>query len=162
MKELLTFLTITWLLGFLLFLSITPKSYIDSNSKADAVIVLTGGFGRVRLGLDLLRQGFSDRMFISGVNTITNLKSIIKDIDYNIDTKKIELGYAAQNTAQNAKESAEWLQNNKIKSAYLVTSKYHITRSFIHFISFVAKDVKLMPYYQKSSLNAKDMPIFFK
>ena len=45
----------------------------------------------------------------------------------------ITLGYAADNTAGNARETAEWLDTVRGRSLRLVTANYHMPRSLLEF-----------------------------
>ena len=56
-----------WAGGLFLFVERLPKSVEDATTVTEAIVVLTGGSGRVRAGLDLLLAGRAERMFVSGV-----------------------------------------------------------------------------------------------
>ena len=129
-----------WLICFLRFFSSIPLINSMGQSKAEAIIVLTGGVKRLAAGFDLLGAGRSNLLFVSGVNTsvkLSDIQKISQDQGIVLDDKYIqccvELGYAAFNTVGNATESAEWITKNRIRSIFLVTSNYHIDRSLLEF-----------------------------
>ena len=67
-----------WLVCFLRFFSSIPLINSMGHSKADAIIVLTGGEKRLAAGFDLLVADRSNLLFVSGVNTSVKLSDIQK------------------------------------------------------------------------------------
>ena len=141
-----------WLICFLRFFSSIPLINSMGQSKADAIIVLTGGVKRLAAGFDLLVAGRSNLLFVSGVNTsvkLPDIQKISQDQGIALDEKYIEccvkLGYSAFNTRGNATESAEWIAKNRIGSIFLVTSNYHINRSLLEF-RLKMPDLKIHKY----------------
>lgn len=144
-------LAIIWFAGLLKFISdtkeIAKNDHIDKN--IDAIIVLTGGSGRIRTGLEILSQGRVQKMFISGVGKDADKNSLLvtsgklpDNIDSLID--KIELGRDATNTKGNAIESKKWIKSNNIKNIILVTSDFHLLRSLYQFKKTIP-DVNIIP-----------------
>jgi uncharacterized SAM-binding protein YcdF (DUF218 family) len=135
----LTFI-LFWSGGFLVFLSFVPVYVGDTHTKTDAIVVLTGGQDRLKTGFSLLHQGFSDRLFISGVNPDENLKSLLRNQPEVMAlhkgqrkelSDKTSLGFLARNTRGNADETTAWVSAHHIKSVRLVTSAYHMPRSLL-------------------------------
>ena len=128
---------IAWLIGFIIFIATLPKHPSDTQHIADAIVVLTGGKGRVEVGIALFDTGLGKRLFISGVFKGVNAKTLAskQDVPNALYTRlsDMELGYEANNTVQNAIETAKWAKENNIKSIRLVTGNYHIRRSIIEF-----------------------------
>ena len=116
----------------------------DSNQKADAVVVLTGGADRLQTGFDLLKDKRAPLLFITGVNDSVSpqellymQKDILKDATY--------LDYSADNTYQNALAIKDWVkEQQQVKSILLVTCFYHMPRSFFE-ISKQIPDIKIYP-----------------
>ena len=135
---------VIWFLGFIYFVRYINSYDIDTNTKTDAIIVLTGGRNRISEGIKLLNADLADRLFISGVPEEISIKQIESQ-------DKIELGRKAKNTIENAIETEEWIRKNNIKSIRLVTSSYHIPRSMQEFIIYVTMgndlEVILNPIY---------------
>lgn len=140
MKKLLVILLLIclalWFAGFLAFSYHINNYKQDEGSKTDAIIALTGGKNRIAEAVNLLNKGLADKMFISGVQKDISLKEIKQRKDVKIETKReIELGNQSTNTVENAIETNEWINKNKIKSIRLVTSNYHLPRSIEEFRS---------------------------
>ena len=60
-----------WLAGLIFFLvsiQLSARPVEVLPDRVDAIIVLTGGSGRIEAGVSLLRSGRGDRLYISGVN----------------------------------------------------------------------------------------------
>jgi len=110
-------------------------AYADNSAlsdKYDAVVVLTGGFGRIDKGIELVRQKKADILFISGVNKVVSA-DYVKNVN-GLDGKvSLYLGYLARNTYENAAEVAAFVKENNIRSMVLVTSAYHIPRALYEF-----------------------------
>ena len=56
-----------WVAGFFWFIEQIPRLIEDPDSVTDAIVVLTGGGGRLGAGLDLLARGRGGKLFVSGV-----------------------------------------------------------------------------------------------
>jgi uncharacterized SAM-binding protein YcdF (DUF218 family) len=125
-----------WVIGWMWFaasvVSMKPQA---QDIKTDAIIVLTGGDGRVNEGLNLLSQGKAEKLFVSGVNEKVTPQELVSF--WKGDQSKIlcclTLGYIAETTASNATESQQWIRKNNVKSIRLVTSNYHMARSSLMF-----------------------------
>lgn len=131
-----------WLLGFILFL---VKIYFTpiSQDPADAIVILTGGKGRIQAGLQLLQKSPDSTVLISGAHKQTHLDEIAPYSDYH---DKITLGYEANSTRENAKETKEWAKEfEKLSSLKVVTSHYHIPRSLLE-LEKALPNVRLIPY----------------
>ena len=133
-----------WFGGFVWFAHYINSYDIDTSTKTDAIIVLTGGKNRISEGIRLLNENLADKLFISGVPADVSIKQIEKQAKvYANDENKIELGRKATNTIENAIETEEWIKKNNIKSIRLVTSSYHIQRSLQEFIIYVTMESNL-------------------
>ena len=128
------FVVCVWITGLFLFANRINSYSIDNNTLTDAIVVLTGGRNRIAVGVELLENSFSDKLFISGVSKNVKLEDLEEKINKKINKKdKIEIGYKASNTIENAKEVLDWISENNINSIRLVTSNYHILRSLEEF-----------------------------
>jgi uncharacterized SAM-binding protein YcdF (DUF218 family) len=148
-KIALSFLIIfaIWFLGLLWFTQQIPhsKSEIPQNS-ANAIVVLTGGSGRLEYALQLLAEKKAETLFVSGVGEKVTIADIIRQAPENIRGKlsanKIILGRQAENTIGNALEIKQWLMDTNYKKIILVTSSYHVPRSLLEF-STLLPDVSI-------------------
>ena len=148
---------IWWLI--LIFNTFPKKFYIKENYykySETLIVVLTGGKGRIEKGLELFEKNFGEYLFISGVfekseleiKHIVDNKLIDKDCCVIVDNK-------AKNTFENAYEVKKWLDKKiKIKNIILVSSYYHLPRSYIVFKKMIkTKNIVLSPVNKKISLN---------
>jgi uncharacterized SAM-binding protein YcdF (DUF218 family) len=111
-----------------------PDQVEDPDSPTDAIVVLTGGSERLRVGLDLLRQGKAPLLFVSGVHPDTTLDALLADEPLPEALKeRVILGYVAVDTVGNAVETAVWMRERHLSSLRLVTAAYHMPRSLLEF-----------------------------
>ncbi len=101
-------------------------------------IVFTGQFERTHAGLDLLRQGQIEQLFISGVNPGAGMRIERFADEFGLDARlrsaleagRINLGPRAQSTSQNALETACWLRARHLSGPILlITSQAHMPRA---------------------------------
>lgn len=141
-KLILTFLSLThsvfarlWFLGMAVGFGwlVLLGAYLDDvwripplpkDTKADAIIVLTGGVKRIDTGVTLLRDGHAPLMFISGVDDHVTASAILPD-DVLCCT---EIEKDAKNTAGNVRALQDWLRKKDALSLIIVTSDYHMPR----------------------------------
>ena len=106
---------IVWIMGLIWFVDEVPTNHTKSPSKTDAIIVLTGGTGRLETGLQLLSEGYAKLLFISGVARGLDVQALLKVVSRNRNDFAccIVVGYRADNTAGNAVETTKWIVENK-------------------------------------------------
>ncbi len=121
---------IIWVLGLLLFIDAIPRE-VRNVKPVEAAIVLTGGSKRIETGVYLLNEQYVGKLFITGVNNTQTL-TLLKEM-YDFDDA--EVGVNATSTRGNAIEAKEWIENNDIKTIFLVTANYHMPRSMLEFKS---------------------------
>jgi uncharacterized SAM-binding protein YcdF (DUF218 family) len=116
---------------FVLYLQQIPCCVINPPKKVQGIVVLTGDKKRLEMGESLLTAETPQRhLFVSGVYPGVRPS----DMPWKERSRKsISLGYAACNTRENALESALWINKNSFKEIALVTSDYHMPRSFAEF-----------------------------
>jgi uncharacterized SAM-binding protein YcdF (DUF218 family) len=129
-----------WLAGLMVFVSRIPTAPNNNNGPSDAIVILTGGAGRLEYGLQLFAQGKGKVLYISGVSPEVSIADILRkeppDIRNSIEAMHnppIALGHRAENTIGNAEETGRWLRNHHYQSIRLVTSNYHMPRSVSEF-----------------------------
>jgi uncharacterized SAM-binding protein YcdF (DUF218 family) len=122
-------LALLWLAGLGWFAA-AGKAAGTLPAHADGIVVLTGGAGRVELGLQLLEQGRADRLLISGVGPTASFAELVHraEVDPSL-APRVTLGRAAHSTRGNAAETAQWVQHWAISSLLVVTSFYHMPRA---------------------------------
>jgi uncharacterized SAM-binding protein YcdF (DUF218 family) len=119
--------------GFLHFADDVANLRPPENVKADAIVVLTGGYQRIDQAIDLLKRGYGGRLLISGVNPSTTAGQIRRATRSSPELFDccIDIGYAAIDTIGNANETATWIRDRGYKSVLVVTSNYHMARSLM-------------------------------
>ena len=136
------FFLIMYALFSLKFLIEINTQYELKNEDAD-IVVLTGGFGRIKTGIELMSVMKNSRLLISGVGSGVRLSDIIDNSDEFIH--KIDLGYNANSTIGNALEAKKWVQKHEIKKIILITNNWHLPRSGLLFKSAMP-EVKILLY----------------
>ena len=124
-----------WLAGLFLFTRTIPRDVQQSTDETDAIVVLTGGSMRMEEGLKLLSEKRAKKLFVSGVHRGVEVKQLIDRSRRSPEVIDccIVLGYAADHTAGNAEETAEWMRRQGYGSLRLVTASYHMPRSLAEF-----------------------------
>jgi len=126
---------IVWLGGLIWYASLIPRPDAPSQVKSEAIVVLTGGSDRMAEGLRLMEGEFAQKLFVSGVYRRVEVKELLRVAKKNPGELEccIELGYTADNTAGNARETAAWMRKEGFSSLRLVTASYHMPRSLVEF-----------------------------
>ena len=137
---------VVWLGGLFMFVEKIPHTAQPSTDETDAIVVLTGGSMRLEEGLKLLSQKMGKKLFVSGVHRGVEVKQLI---DRSLRSPEvldccIVLGYAADHTAGNAEETADWMRRQGYSSLRLVTASYHMPRSLAEFRSEMPA-IRLIP-----------------
>ncbi len=141
-----------WFLGFLIYIYGIPKTPVDMTTKTDAIVVWTGGPCRITTGVELLSQGLSNRLFVSGVQSAKpalisrKCKSDLSPEMIETLLYKITYGHTALSTMGNAIETSIWAQKNNVKSIRLVTTSIHLPRSLVEFRLAMPDDIKVIPH----------------
>lgn len=106
-----------WMLGFAWFAMFLPQP-LDGR-QTDAIVVLTGGAGRIDRGLALLEEGAAKRMLISGVDRSVRPVELAAEYKTRLSlfTCCITLGREAIDTRSNAIETARWLERRDYKAS---------------------------------------------
>jgi uncharacterized SAM-binding protein YcdF (DUF218 family) len=136
-----------WLIGLFWFAATLPTKVADETRPTDAIVVLTGGSGRIHQGLALLTGGRAGKLFVSGVYRGVDVQELLRVSQQSPEDVAccIALGYEADNTRGNAIETAAWMREQKLRSLRLVTSAYHMPRSLIEFRHFMP-GIEIVPH----------------
>ena len=140
-------LAILYALGFLLFGVTLADPAAADTPKVDALVVLTGGEGRIEHGIALLGKGIGKRMLIAGADPavtkndlVLRLKGHRRLIDCCVD-----LGSESVDTRSNAEEARRWLAKRNYRSARLITSDWHMRRAAYEFDHQLGGKVAIIP-----------------
>ncbi len=138
-----------WLGGFGIFIYQIPSEVKDWTTSTDGIVVLTGRKGRIQLGFQLVQQGLGKKLLITGVHPTVKMPLLLsrQKVEGEIGPDiSAQLGYKAQNTYGNAKETAQWVVEQDIHSIRLVTTNYHMRRSLIHFKRYLPSSTLIIPH----------------
>ena len=126
---------IAWTSGLFRFAAAIPSAVADPASRTDAIVVLTGGSGRLSEGLDLLIGDQADKLFVSGVYQGIDVAKLLELSQRSPEELQccVEIGHSADNTSGNAAETAKWVRQQGYKSLRIVTASYHMPRSLLEF-----------------------------
>jgi uncharacterized SAM-binding protein YcdF (DUF218 family) len=120
---------LVWALGFLWFTVALPQP--AGEEKTDAVIVPTGGAGRIAQGLSVLEAGHAGRMLVTGVDPEVTPEEFAAEFEVPQGQMDccVTLGFMAVDTRGNATEAAAWVEQEQINSIRLVTTDWHMRRA---------------------------------
>ncbi len=129
LRTILSAVFLVWALGFLWFTVDLPQP--ADGLSTDAVIVATGGAGRIERGLEVLDEGLAARMLVTGVDPEVRPGEFAAqfEVPQGVMSCCVSLGYRAEDTRGNASETAEWVERNSIRSLRLVTTDWHMRRA---------------------------------
>ena len=125
----LAIVVLAWMLGFVWFAAALPQPV--SEAETDAIIVPTGGPGRIERGLALLEDGQAGSMLVTGVSTQVTPGEFAAEFDVPMDLMEccITLGFDALDTRGNARETSRWVGDNGHDRLRLVTTDWHMRRA---------------------------------
>ena len=140
-RRLFAFAVLAWGLGFAAFMLTLPGVF--EGTTTDAIVVPTGGPGRIDRGLDLLRRHQAKRMLVTGVG------AGVREVDFAREFKVspklltccVDLGRDAVDTRSNADETAQWLQMRGFTTVRLVSSDWHLRRASMELRAAVGQRV---------------------
>lgn len=133
-----------WAIGFVLFVAMLPGP--AEEQKTDAIVVLTGGPGRIQRGISLLQAGKAKRMLVSGVDRRVKPHELAAEYDAprRLFDRQIDLGHESVDTRTNAAEAADWLGKRGYRSVRLVTTDWHMARARFDLRQAVGPDVSVI------------------
>ena len=124
-----------WSGGLAWFADTAGEGTQQPDLATEAIVVPTGGSGRLEEGLRLLESGLAQALFVTGVAEGVESVELRARHDPALWACCVELGYEAQDTAANAQEAATWMAARAFTSLRLVTSGYHMPRAMMEFRS---------------------------
>lgn len=131
---------IAWSAALVWFLQAMPTESLPENHETEAIVVLTGGNGRVERGLAVLAEQSAPVLLISGVGErVSQTQMLNEHTDAETREKisatggEVVLDHVARSTVSNADQSAAFIRKRNIKSIRLITANYHMLRSMREF-----------------------------
>ncbi len=133
--------------GFLRFADSVTTLKPPIEPRADAIVVLTGGYQRIDQAVELLQKGAGKRLLISGVHPTTTPKQIrrMTQASPELFSCCVDVGYDALDTIGNAQEASNWIHQRGYKSVLVVTNNYHMPRSLAE-LAYVDSETQFIPY----------------
>lgn len=135
---------LVWLTGFVWFAIALPHP--QEGERSDAVVVLTGGGGRIGRGLETLDKGWARRLLVSGVDR--EVKPGEFQAEYKVSPALmaccVTLGFQSVDTRSNARETARWIADNRFRSVRLVTTDWHMRRAAMELEAQLPDHVQLI------------------
>jgi len=147
-KGLLSLLIILLVALCVMFIDFAYKTFslTQRDVKADAIVVLTGGRGRVEEGLRLYGEGKARWLFFIGVDPSVKKGDLLKEADGRANSDGIILEKVSRNTLENAFYSRDLILKRDVGSIILITSRYHMKRAALLFRNLLPKSVAIYPH----------------
>ncbi|MGC1300841.1 MAG: YdcF family protein [Caulobacteraceae bacterium] len=142
-------LAVIWGVGLWAFAArVADSTPAADPPRADGVVALTGASSlRIEAATELLEQGLGQRLLISGVNreaTRAQVRETTSSAGRAFDCC-VDLGFEAENTLGNARETAGWARYHHYRTLIVVTADYHMPRA-IQELHAAMPHVTLYPY----------------
>jgi uncharacterized SAM-binding protein YcdF (DUF218 family) len=129
-------LAILYALGFVLFAFTLGKPASPKALVTDAVVVLTGGSGRIEHGIEVLRERKAGRMLVAGADPSVTKADMARRLGGGSQALLkccVDLGTESVDTRSNAEEAMRWLARHHFTSVRLITSDWHMRRARYEF-----------------------------
>jgi uncharacterized SAM-binding protein YcdF (DUF218 family) len=145
--RLISFFAVLYVLGFALFAVTLGTPAPSDTPKVDAIVVITGGKGRIEHAASLLADGKGKRLLIAGADPSVRKVDLVRRLGGKEKLLKccVDLGSESVDTRSNAEEANRWLQRRRYKSMRLVTSDWHMRRARYEFNRQIDNDIKIVP-----------------
>ncbi len=108
-----------------------------AGATTEAIVVLTGGNGRIEQGIARLAAHRATRMLIAGTDPVVTKADLAARLhgERNLLDCCVDLGSESVDTRSNAEEAKRWLDARGYRSLTLVTSDWHMRRARYEFAS---------------------------
>lgn len=148
-----------WLVGLWAFGSrVAGSTPAPDPPEADAIVALTGASTlRLEAAVELLQEGLGQRLLISGVNreaTRDQVRATLTSAGRAFDCC-VDLGFKAENTQGNARETAAWVAYHHYKTLIVVTADFHMPRALLELHATMPRATLYAYPVQTGVLNAK-------
>ena len=147
-KAFLTLCIIGLVVIVALFIDFTYKtfSYRQNSQKADAIVVLAGGKGRVEEGIRLFRESRGKFLFFVGVDPSVRKSDLYRPRPGDPSAENVFLEKSSRNTLENSIYGRDVIVSSGVRSILLITSRYHLKRASILFRHSLPRDITIIPY----------------
>ena len=142
--RLLGLVAIAWCLGFAAFMLTLSRPL--EGTTTDAIVVPTGGPGRIDRGLELMARHQAKRMLVTGVAPGVGAADLARE--YHAPPALfaccVDLGTDAVDTRSNAEESAAWVRLHRYTTVRLVSSDWHVRRARMELNAALGRSVLVL------------------
>jgi uncharacterized SAM-binding protein YcdF (DUF218 family) len=138
---------LVYLLGFVFFALTLGKPAEENGETTDAVVVLTGGSGRIEHAIEVLEDGKAKRLLVAGADPSVTKADIARRLgggSRSVIRCCLDLGSESVDTRSNAEEAHRWLASHKFHSVRLITSDWHMRRARYEFHKVLGKKYRLV------------------
>ncbi|MBA3512266.1 YdcF family protein [Sphingomonas sp.] len=139
-------LLLAYALGFILF-TVTLGRPAKGARTTDAIVVVTGGTGRIEHGAEVLKGGGAKRMLVAGADPAVTKQDLIRRLGGSgrLVNCCVDLGSESVDTRSNAEEASRWLAKHGYRSFRLVTSDWHMRRASYDFHEVMGDKYEIVP-----------------
>lgn len=147
-KGLFTLLVIILVILAVLFVDFAYKTFSlrQRAARADAIVVLTGGLGRVEEGIRLYRDNQARWLLLVGVDPAVRKGELFREKAGSRGGEGVVLEKVSRNTLENAIYARELIVRHQVRSIKLITSRYHMKRATLIFRSVLPREVAIYPH----------------
>jgi uncharacterized SAM-binding protein YcdF (DUF218 family) len=141
------FFLILYALGFVLFTVTLGRPAAVDAERTDAIVVITGGKGRIERGVEVLKAGRARRLLVAGADPAVTKRDLVRRLGGHkrlVDCC-VDLGSESVDTRSNAEEASRWLARHRYRSFRLITSDYHMRRARYDFREVLGHKYKIVP-----------------
>jgi uncharacterized SAM-binding protein YcdF (DUF218 family) len=141
------FVLILYALGFILFTVTLGRPAAADAERAEAIIVITGGKGRIERGIEVLAAGRARRLLVAGADPAVTKRDLVRRLGGHkrlVDCC-VDLGSESVDTRSNAEEASRWLARRGYRSFRLITSDYHMRRARYDFREVLGDKYEIVP-----------------
>lgn len=143
----LAFLAIVYVLGFALFAVTLGEPAAADTPAVDAIVVITGGKGRIEHAAQLIATGKAKRLLIAGADPSVRKIDLVRRLGApkQLFDCCIDLGSESVDTRSNAEEAKRWIERRHYESIRLVTSDWHMRRALYEFRRQLDHRIRIIP-----------------
>ena len=133
--RILSFVALLYALGFALFSVALGKPAPADSRETQAIVVLTGGSGRIEQAVERLESGKAKQLLIAGTDPLVTEADMAQRLEGKESLVEccITLGSESVDTRSNAEEARAWLEAEGFDEIRLVTSDWHMRRAAFEF-----------------------------
>jgi uncharacterized SAM-binding protein YcdF (DUF218 family) len=132
--------------GFILFAVTLGDPAAKDAGQTDAVVVITGGSGRIEQGIAVLERGRAKRLLVAGADPSVTKKDLVRRLGGKQRLLRccVDLGSESVDTRSNAEEAQRWLARRHYASVRLITSDWHMRRARYEFRKVLGAKYRLV------------------